>query len=43
MKIYELKDSRQDFEYGDITIGIFSTMDLAIDAKENVEKYDIHI
>lgn len=39
MKIYELKDSRQDFEYGDITIGRFSTMDLAIDAKENVEKY----
>jgi len=39
MKIYELKDCRQDFEYGDITIGRFSTMDLAIDAKENVEKY----
>ena len=39
MKIYELKDSRQDFEYGDITIGRFSTMDLAIDAKENVENY----
>lgn len=39
MKIYELKDSRQDFEYGDITIGRFSTMDLAIEAKENVENY----
>ncbi len=39
MKIYELKDCRQDFEYDDITIGRFSTMELAIDAKENVEKY----
>lgn len=43
MKIYELKYRRQDcdydFEYDDITIGKFSTMESAIKAKENVEKY----
>lgn len=39
MKIYELKDCHQNYKYRDIVIGRFSTMELAIEVKENIEKY----